>query len=66
VSLSVVPRDGTTRLQARVVPGPFAPVDATFGAPLAAWTDALAAQPVAIALRASGSPTVLITLATAP
>jgi hypothetical protein len=45
--------------------GDAAVTDTVFTTPLKSWTDAIAAAPVAITLP-SDSPTVLITLATAP
>lgn len=61
VTARVTSTDGTVALSV----GDAAATDTVFTAPLKSWTDAIAAAPVAITLP-TGSPTVLITLATAP
>jgi hypothetical protein len=61
VTARVTSTDGTVSLSV----GDAAVTDTVFNTPLKSWTEAIAAAPVAITLPA-GSPTVLITLATAP
>lgn len=61
VTARVTSTDGAVSLSV----GDAAVTDTVFTTPLKSWTDAIAAAPVAITLP-SDSPTVLITLATAP